>query len=267
MTTLVLTYHSCNISGNDYSCNDHIALEQDLKTIYAQGFQVISLADAVAAGLSGRSGSFVALTFDDGPIFDFEDFIHPQYGHQKSFTRILQEFNTQTDATATASSFVIASPIGRKQMDQKDYGERDWWHDRWWKPAIESGQLTIENHSWDHNHRAIDPSAHKYNQRGGFEDINTEAECELEIRKSSEYIRSVTARTPKFFAYPWGQSSDYLRSIYLPKIGPEIGLDAAFSIVPKAITPDCNRWFLPRFVCGDNWQSANGLKSILETSA
>jgi len=264
MSTLVLTYHSCNISGNNYSNNDHIALEQDLQTIHTQGFQIVSLAKAVSAGLSGRTGSFVALTFDDGPIFDFVDFLHPQHGFQKSFARILREFSIQTGAKASASSFVIASPEGRAQMDQKDYGGRDWWHDRWWKTATESGNLNIESHSWDHNHPAIDPSAHKANQRGGFTDINTKTECEIEIRKASEYIRSLTAKSPEFFAYPWGQSSDYLRFEYLPEKGPETGLNAAFSIVPAPIKPDCDRWFLPRYVCGDNWQSPDGLKSILE---
>jgi hypothetical protein len=89
MSVIVLTYHACNIMGNDYADNDHVALAQDLQTLAEKGFELVDLADAVTAGLSGTGKSLVALTFDDGPIFDFEDFEHPNCGFQKSFYRSL----------------------------------------------------------------------------------------------------------------------------------------------------------------------------------
>ncbi|MCF6262026.1 MAG: polysaccharide deacetylase family protein [Xanthomonadales bacterium] len=263
MPAIVLTYHSCNITGHEYSSNDHTALEHDLRTIDSQGFQIVSVQDAITSGLSGSTDSVVALTFDDGPIFDFEDFIHPQFGKQKSFARIMREFTHATGNKAIASSFVIASPSGRQQMDEKDYGGRDWWHDRWWLPATESGLIKIENHSWDHNHRAISVSAQKINQRGQFHNIDTHPECAIEVQKANTYISELVKRSPKFFAYPWGQASNYIYQDYMPNIASKFGLEAAFSTQPKAITPHANKWFLPRFVSGEHWKSTQDLQQLL----
>ena len=80
---------------------------------------------AVEEGTLGpqRNGDpmLVAITFDDGPIFDIEDFTHPMFGPQRGFVRIMQDFRAtpagRTQADLRATSFVIASPQARQIME------------------------------------------------------------------------------------------------------------------------------------------------------
>lgn len=93
MTCSVLVYHSHNIAGSDYATNDHVALATDLAMLAARGARVISLrevAQRVRDGDLGGDEALIGLSFDDGPIFDVEDFVHPVHGPQKSFASILR---------------------------------------------------------------------------------------------------------------------------------------------------------------------------------
>jgi hypothetical protein len=79
MKGFVLTYHSHHVVGNDYARNDHVALPADLELITDAGCKIVSLdalADAffnvAAADSGGDEGELVAITFDDGPIYDVD---------------------------------------------------------------------------------------------------------------------------------------------------------------------------------------------------
>lgn len=121
MNGYVLTYHSHHIVGNDYARNDHIALPADLELITDAGCKIVSLDTLVdaffnvaPAGGGSGGGKLVAITFDDGPIYDVEDFIHPEFGNQRSFLGIMRDFvsrrGEKTQPKLSATSFVIASP-------------------------------------------------------------------------------------------------------------------------------------------------------------
>lgn len=272
---LVLTYHSANVNGRDYANNDHLALAADLRTIAASGWRFATLDQVLAQVLEapdeGADTCLVALTCDDGLTLDAEDFDHPAHGPQRSFTGILADFCATLPPAAPCgrphlSSFVIASPDARAQFDRKDFLSLNLWHDHWWPLAQASGLMDIESHSWDHNHPSIDPTVQKANQRGDFFCIDTAEECAAEIAQASHYIARRTGRTPRHFAYPWGQASDYLRRTWLPQHGPALGLRAAWSCEPRAVTRSDERWFLPRFVCGQDWRAPAELEALLARS-
>jgi len=125
----VLTYHSSNISGNDYHNNDHIALRSDLKTIAKLGVKIISAHDLVK-WIKGEmelndKERYAVLTFDDGLMLDYMDWQHPHHGFQSSFYNILKSHDDYIHAT----SFVIASPKDRKILEKTCMGGNPIWSD------------------------------------------------------------------------------------------------------------------------------------------
>lgn len=273
--TPVLTYHSHRVLGNTYDTNDHIALARDLRTIHAQGFQVVPLAWVVEWVVGQRDGSTlaksVAITFDDGPDFDYYDLTHPQYGVQRSFYNILRDFQVEFGASAQphlhASSFVIASPAARRELDARDLWGRHWLSDRWWKAAHNSGIMDIYNHSWDHNHRDVTKVCEQSQHKGSFEVIDTLAECRCEVEQAANYIhQKIQPAWPGVFAYPWGQSSRYLRETCLPSLQDRHHALAAFGASGGYVTKTSPRWNLPRFVFGDGWHNSDELIAILKGS-
>ncbi len=102
--------------------------------------------------------------------------------------------------------------------------------------------------------------------RGTFRNIETRAEAEAEVAQSMDYIEERAGTRPKFFAYPWGESSTYLHAEYLPTRGVELGLWAALSGTETStgyVTRASNRWLVPRFVCQHDWKSPAGLEDLL----
>src|SRR5688572_17948788 len=92
----ILTYHPIHIVANDYTGNDQVALASDLETIERLGLPVVSLDQAITEGgerelLSGIAEAAVAITFDDGSVFDFEDHGHPTCGPQRSAASVLSQ--------------------------------------------------------------------------------------------------------------------------------------------------------------------------------
>lgn len=263
----VLTYHSQNVSGDDYTTNDHIALARDLETIAEVGRSIVSLRN-VAEWRRGfldadAVRNAVAITFDDGTNFDFENLEFPPHGEQIGFADILADHARRADVNVHATCFVIASPKARREMDQKCLFGRDQISDGWWRKADESGVFAIENHGWDHNHPAVSEVVQKDQQRGGFTAIDTAEECHPHVIRAAEYIGERTARRPMLFAYPFGESSRYLRNRYLPGRQAQHGLLAAFGTGGEAVTLAHDVWNLPRFVCGEHWRSPEQLRDIL----
>src|SRR5262245_56082989 len=90
----ILTYHPAHISDNDCSGNDLLALAEDLATLVRLGIPVVSLAQLITpptevALLHDFEGLHVAITFDDGSVFDFVDRDHPTCGRQRAAGTIL----------------------------------------------------------------------------------------------------------------------------------------------------------------------------------
>src|SRR5919112_2938887 len=92
----ILTYHPIHIVDNGYAGNDLRALEADLAAFARRGVRVRSLEQLFtrpgdARLLAPLEGPTVAITFDDGSVFDFVDHPHPTCGPQRSAATILRE--------------------------------------------------------------------------------------------------------------------------------------------------------------------------------
>ena len=206
MKLVVLTYHSHHVLGTDYDNNDHVAFPQDLELITSSGYRIVPLDKIVttfeghkAGRLTGaeEESRYVSVTFDDGPVFDVEDFAHPIYGFQRSFLGAMRDFKATSSgrrqSELTATSFVIASPNARREMEStydKEYtflspGSLG---DGWWAPAIATGLISIGNHSWDHLHPALTEVAHSRQIRGDFREVMTTGDADMQILWAAHYI-------------------------------------------------------------------------------
>jgi len=266
----VLTYHGMNITENTYAGNDHIALASDLETIDELGFRVVPLSRVVGwhQGMLAdeEMSRAVAITFDDGSWFDFYDLDHPACGPQRSMFNILGDFQKRSTSSRSvhATSFVISSPRARSSLDQSCMIGKGWWGDQWWPQAAASGLMAIECHSWDHVHPGLDRVAQQDQIKGDFREVKSYADSEIQFARAGDYIaEALKGKRPTLFAFPYGQASDYAVSDYLPNHQSEHQFRAAFATGPNAVSRNDNIWLLPRFVCGPDWQSAQGLKDIL----
>lgn len=266
MKMVILTYHSNNVSGTTYASNDHVALAEDLRTIERLGLPIVPLRDAVDAMFVGKGSwlytHMVALTCDDGSWFDWHDLPHPSFGTQVSFKNIIGQAR-DAGQQASLTSFVIASPKARKVMDERCLIGQGWWGDEWWADAAKHG-VDVQNHSWDHNHDCLDETCLPVDTRGHFRDVSSWAEADAELRQASDFIDAQCgAGHSRLLAYPYGECNDYLVNEYLPNHQSEHRLQAAFTTEPEPVTPQSNRWALGRYVCGQHWQSAEGLEALL----
>ncbi len=268
----VLTWHGYNVFGNTYENNDLIAFAEDLRTIDDAGFAVVPLVEVARwvrgerAALSPSGRPVVALSCDDGTDYDWKDMTHPEFGPQKSFASSMREFQAQhVDAqpTLNVTSFVISSPSARAQIGCGAMNGQGALNDDWWQAANTSGLLSIESHGWDHNHPTVSPVVQRDQRSGDFFAIDTFAECDLHVRAANLFIESKSGRKPELFAYPWTQASDYMRHDYMPQHAEANGVIAAFGGQSDYLTQDSDRWYLPRFVFGPDWKSADGLRAIL----
>lgn len=264
----VLAYHANNVADNRYAGNDHVALATDLRALHAAGWRCVSL-DQVLDWHAGETedaalrGCF-AVTFDDGSDFDYRDIEHPSCGVQRSLFNVLKDFAEERGVAAHAASFVIASPRARAQLDARCLVGRGWWNDDWWAAANASGFLSIECHGWDHLHPVLDTVAQRDDLAGDFRRVDTLEDCRRQLRDAAALIAErAGGRAPRYFAYPWGQYSDYLVADYLPSRQAEHGFRAAFTTAPDLVRRSQDRWRLPRLVCGEAWRSADELLALV----
>jgi peptidoglycan/xylan/chitin deacetylase (PgdA/CDA1 family) len=271
---IVLTYHSHNVSGTGYAENDHVALASDLRSLTRLGVRIVPLgeiADALDAGRVDGSGERIAaITFDDGPSFDFADFVHREFGSQRGFLGILRDFRDESPGAQPglhATSFVIASPQARRAMERaEDCGYTwldDWLTDRWWGEAADSGLLAIGNHSWDHVHPAVESVVTASQERGDFTRVDSYPDADREIRAAGAFINARVGGRCDMFAYPFGHVNDYLARDYFPHRGYEHGMRAAFGTGGRGVRPGDSAWDIPRAVCGHHWKSPDELESLL----
>jgi hypothetical protein len=272
MRVPIICYHSYHV-GDDYGSDDHDALAADLRAIHRLGHRIVPL-DWVVESLLGEREPLrncVALTCDDGVSLDWKDAVHPTFGWRRSFANILREFSAEVgeaQPTVEMTSFVIASPEARKELEVTCLASQPWWSDDWWREADASGFLRIENHSWDHVHPGATLVAQQDQIKGDFRLIESLDDCEAQVGRAAAFIEERTRRRPRYFAYPYGQFSPYLRETYLPDNGARYGIRAAFSIESGFVTAESDRWFLPRFTHGgDAARTPEEFETILKRSA
>ncbi|MBT8061476.1 MAG: polysaccharide deacetylase family protein [Xanthomonadales bacterium] len=256
----ILTYHSQNIAGHATADNDHVAFAADLEQLHGDGWRFISL-DTLLDCLDGSGvapGKSLCLTFDDGCDFDARDIDYPGFGVQRSFLGIMRDFVARHGPSEQpglqATSFVIASGEARGIIDQKSLFGKGWISDDWWG---EDPLIGIGNHGWDHNHPDLGP------ERGGFSGISTMAQCERQVEEAATEIEQRCGTRPAFFAYPFGESSEFIREHYFPKFTHRHRCRAALGTEPGHVTAESNRWNLPRYVCGRDWKSPHELLSLV----
>lgn len=267
----ILAYHAVNIAGNDYANNDHVAFAADLRLIDDLGLRVVPLHWVVdqLLGTNDRDLSHcVALSCDDGSEFDYFDLDHPTHGLQRSLYNCLTDFvgergaATQPDLHLTC--FVIASSEGRDHIDRNCLVGRGWMSDRWWRPALQSGRIAIENHSWDHNHNAIELPGIAGMERGSFHSVDNRERADAEIAEATRAIDAVIApQHASLFCYPYSHANDYLRQEYFPQYENVHRMRAAFGDGATPATMHSDRWNLPRYICGWHWKSPDELREIL----
>jgi len=265
----VLTYHGLHAPGWEYHENDHVALEQDLQLLDSLDVRVAPLELVVrhALGQSVRGmedRKIVAISFDDGTDLDYVDFSHPDYGYLKSFHRILREAPKLAwdGGTPTATSFVIASPDARAELDRTCIAGRGQWRDDWWGEAAAEGVLGIGNHSWDHTHPTLGEIAIGKKHQGRFDSIEDFETADTEILRAEHFIREKTGdRSAALFAYPYGESNDFLATEYFP--ARRDWFNAAFTTAGAPLTAGCDTWRMPRFVCMEHWTSPEELSKIV----
>lgn len=271
MPLAILAYHSHHVVGPGYDANDHVAFAHDLDLLTDAGWRIVPLADLVRAHAEGTQARLVAITFDDGPVYDVEDVEHPEYGVQRSFLGAMREFARRRPGAQPglhATSFVIASPEGRLAMESTADPRYTWLApgslgDAWWGPAIDSGLVAIANHSWDHLHPALPAVRHSRDARADFAQVDSVADADAQIRDASAFLWSATGgRASPYFAYPFGHTNAFLARDYLPAVGAGV-CAAAFTTEPRLVAPGDSRFLLPRFVCGADWRSPEELRERL----
>jgi peptidoglycan/xylan/chitin deacetylase (PgdA/CDA1 family) len=261
----ILTYHSQNICGDDYAHNDHVALRDDLRVLQQAGRQVVPLDWLLDVFDGSRTAADLAqavvLTFDDGCDFDVRDLDYPGHGRQRSFAGIFADHIKASGNPALrlhATAFVIANREARRVIDAGSLFGRSWISDDWWHDTDRRGLISIENHGWDHNHPDLAGG-----RRGGFTSVETEAQCLQQVVAAAGAIEAVTGRWPRYFAYPFGESSAWIRSEFFPHYTEAHGCRAALGTEPGPVTTSADRWNLPRYVCGRDWKSAQELLALI----
>jgi hypothetical protein len=210
----------------------------------------------------------VAMSFDDGTDFDYFDLPHPLWGTQRSMLNIMkdfvQEFGPDAQPGLHATSFVIASPEARRDLDRTCLAHRNWFTDDWWPAAIASGLMSIANHGWDHVHPTLEVVAQRDQKKGTFSAIETYEDADAQIRQATDYIMQKTeGKACRLFAYPYGESNDYLTTEYFPNFRDEHRVEAAFGATADGPSMPSGIWNLPRLVCGYHWKCSSELAALL----
>jgi len=268
----ILTYHGVNVAGNGYAANDHVALASDLETVDRLGWRIVPLPAAIDRWLAGdpdwTGERTLAITFDDGTDFDWRDLPHPAHGVQRGLFNILADFRAARSRDAHATTFVVVSRETREHIDRVGLADRGWWTDAWWRDAVASGHAAVASHSWDHNHDLAGHLMGRPRATGTFRTIDRFDLAEDEIARASAHLKRVAPNPgDRLFAYPYGETNDYLVRDYFPSEHERIGVDAAFGDGARPMTADADRWALPRYVCGRDWRSAEEFEALLRDAS
>ena len=271
----VLTYEPMRIDGNGYGENDLVALASDLRQVTDAGFAIRPLREIVDAWLDGRASELgprtVALACDHGADFDYVDLPHPRWGLQRSVFNLLRDFAAERPGAQprlNVTCFAIVGPQARAALDGTCMLGKGWWRDDWWPTAVESGLIHIANQSWDHNHETLPPDLATGVRAGTFRSIDNERLAEHEIGQASAYLQT-KAPNPGvgLFAYPYGDTNEFLLRDYFPRRSRSLGIRAAFTTRAGFLENGCGRWEAPRFMFRRDWSSPEELATILRAAA
>ncbi len=260
----VLAYHAGNISGNTYASNDRIAFATDLYTLHQQQYTIVPI-HWIAQWVNGLrdlsllGDRLIGLSCDDGLDQDYLDGPYFDFGPQRSLFNILTDFiadvGSDKQPHAHLTAFVIASPEGRKAIDDHSLSAANLLNDYWWAAANAKSTFSIENHSWDHKHPDIYPQ-----EVAHFTGVDDPDTAQLQIIQAKHYIeQQLNGEKTTLFCYPWGHSNDYLIEQFMPTTAAQHGIQAAFTCEAKHTKKDTNPWLMPRYVCGHDWHSPNQL--------
>lgn len=270
MRVAVLCYHSQNIQGHTYALNDHVAFEQDIKTIMGKNIPIISV-EQLVNHLKGICildiQAAVVLTCDDGTILDWLDYQHPEFGLQKSFKNILRAELGEPLPKSVMTSFVIACPVARRHIDQGCYGGAELSSESWWLEAAKSGCWAIENHSWNHLHVCLPFQTAPERPLGQFYTVDNYLMATKQVQQASRLINArlvESGKVVKYFAYPYGHAAQYLETHYFPSYGALHGIEAAFTTEAQFVSNTSNIFSLPRFVCGEAWKNTEQFNELLD---
>ncbi|MCV6627257.1 MAG: polysaccharide deacetylase family protein [Cellvibrionaceae bacterium] len=265
----VLCYHSWTI-GDDYSNDDHIALEQDLNYLAQQGYKILplmALVDIIRGELGAEvlnGEKVVCLTFDDGHISDYRNASRADGSVVKSFYQILTETAERLPLLidgVRAASFVIVGEEARKAIWPES---PECWGTDWWRQCVSEGLLGVANHSWDHTHEKLQSVRQRDNQKGNFFCIDNAKDACAQIAQPQALLDGIAGEAVlPVFGYPYGDVAPYLQTEYLPLNGERLGLKAAFSAQGDYATDSSDIWSIPRFVRGYHWRSISELEEIL----
>ena len=161
------------------------------------------------------------------------------------------------------TSFVIASPSARRQIDVGAMGGRALNDDRW-QAANASGLMPIESHGWDFT---ITPPCRRWCSASSAVAIfwrlipSPSATC---MRAAANFIESRAGRRPSLFAYHGRRRRTTCAIATCPPSPSRFGTIAAFGGQSDYLTRDSDRWYLPRFVFGPDWNSRDSLLALFD---
>ena len=132
--------------------------------------------------------------------------------------------------------------------------------DGWWAEAATHPLLSVASHGWDHNHPDLGPDE----DFGSFLTVDWHEVCRLQVLDSARLIKEISGVWPRYFAYPFGVPSIYLRETWFPEHIDDHGCRAALGTEPGPVTMDSDIWNLPRIVCGTDWANPGELLALLD---
>lgn len=267
-TIPVLCYHGMNADTTVYWGNDHLALTSDLQTLERLNYRLVDGMTVVDFILGKKRFSHtdkvVCISFDDAPTLDFYDFHSPKVGPVTSFRDILHNANIFQRSQSAILNFAIADEQARNEIDVQCILGNDDMTSRWWESAIDEKLYYIANHSWDHMHEVVSQIAHSRGEKGNFYAVDNYTDADKQIRQAYEKLNHiVNGKATPLFGYPYGHINDYLRDDYFPNYQHEHQQQGAFTTDGEYVSRESNRWAIPRFVCGQHWNSPETFEAIL----
>lgn len=222
---VVLQYHHI-ADDTPYSTSTKVSLfKAQLDLIARLGLKVVPLRKATLEALAGKTSSDnqVAITFDDS----------------------LRSIYTTALPILEKRHYPFTVFINTDAIDKHYQGYMDWSQV---KALARSPLVSIGNHSADHGHliRAPGESLQDWQQRV----IGS-------ISKGERRIAAETGRTPRLFAYPYGEYSPTLQSIIARRHWLAYGQQSG------VIGPDSSPTALPRFPAANAFGKIAELKTKL----
>ena len=272
MRGAIFCYHAQNCGGPRNIRSDHISLAENLEVAAEFGLPIVSLQEVALSLRTPEEcplpSPFVAFSCDDGTKLDWVDYQHPLFGCQRSFANIMRDHCKKHSLSGQGliTSFVIASPEARNLIDEGCYEGLRLSTEDWWLGAASEGLMSIGNHSWDHAHPSVGMKLISPEAPGTFFNVKTEPIAEAQILKAQSYINTVcehAGHSCKLFAYPYGQTNDFLVKEFFPKWGEEAGILGAFCTGAEFVSKDTDRFAIPRLVCGEHWRLPHEFEEIL----